>query len=145
MRSVNIQDIAREAGVGKATVSRVINGKGYVSRETAAKVKAVMERHHYQPSALARSLSRRESDAIGLIIPEANNPFFSALLTGVSEVMDKCGYTLILRTSGNRVDRDRDRDRKLAAERAVDAIRARFGNRSLETGLVFDDPRRRKS
>ena len=106
MRSVNIQDIAREAGVGKATVSRVINGKGYVSRETAAKVKAVMERHHYQPSALARSLSRRESDAIGLIIPEANNPFFSALLTGVSEVMDKCGYTLILRTSGNQKERD---------------------------------------
>lgn len=106
MKSVNIQDIAREAGVGKATVSRVINGKGYVSRETAAKVKAVMERYHYQPSALARSLSRQESDAIGLIIPEANNPFFSGLLTGVSEVMDKCGYTLILRTSGNDIQRD---------------------------------------
>jgi len=106
MRSVNIQDIAREAGVGKATVSRVINGKGYVSRETAAKVKAVMERYHYQPSALARSLSKRESDAIGLIIPEANNPFFSGLLTGVSEIMDKCGYTLILRTSGNEIERD---------------------------------------
>ncbi len=106
MRSVNIQDIAREAGVGKATVSRVINGKGYVSRETAAKVKAVMERYHYQPSALAQSLSRRESDAIGLILPEVTNPFFSGLLTGVSEVMDKCGYTLILRTSGNEIERD---------------------------------------
>lgn len=114
MKSANIQDIAREAGVGKATVSRVINGKGYVSRETAAKVKAVMERYHYQPSALARSLSRRESDAIGLIIPEANNPFFSGLLTGVCEVMDKCGYTLTLRTSGN----DRDRDYK-----ALEAMR----------------------
>ncbi|MEA4998679.1 MAG: LacI family DNA-binding transcriptional regulator [Candidatus Limiplasma sp.] len=114
MKSVNIQDIAREAGVGKATVSRVINGKGYVSRETAAKVKAVMERHHYQPSALARSLSKRESDAIGLIIPEANNPFFSGLLTGVSEVLDKCGYTLIIRTSGN----DRERD-----YRALEAMR----------------------
>ena len=106
MRSVNIQDIAREAGVGKATVSRVINGKGYVSRETAEKVRSVMQHYHYQPSALARSLSRRESDAIGLIIPEANNPFFSGLLTGVSEIMDKCGYTLILRTSGNAKDRD---------------------------------------
>ena len=106
MRSVNIQDIAREAGVGKATVSRVINGKGYVSKETAAKIRSVMDRYHYQPSALARSLSRRESDAIGLIIPEANNPFFSGLLTGVSEVMDQCGYTLILRTSGNDTERD---------------------------------------
>ena len=47
MKSVNIQDIAREAGVGKATVSRVINGKGYVSRDTAAKIRAVMERYHY--------------------------------------------------------------------------------------------------
>ena len=106
MKSVNIQDIAREAGVGKATVSRVINGKGYVSRETAAKIRAVMERYHYQPSALARSLSKQESDAIGLIIPEANNPFFSGLLTGISEVMDQCGYTLILRTSGNEPERD---------------------------------------
>jgi LacI family transcriptional regulator len=106
MKSVNIQDIAREAGVGKATVSRVINGKGYVSRETAAKVRAVMERYHYQPSALARSLSRQESNAVGLIIPEANNPFFSGLLTGVSEMTDKCGYTLILRTSGNDKERD---------------------------------------
>ncbi|MDD3213321.1 MAG: LacI family DNA-binding transcriptional regulator [Eubacteriales bacterium] len=106
MKSVTIQDIATEAGVGKATVSRVINGKGYVSRETAAKVKAVMESRHYQPSALARSLSKQESDAIGLIIPEANNPFFSGLLTGISEMMDKCGYTLILRTSGNDKERD---------------------------------------
>ena len=114
MKSVNIQDIAREAGVGKATVSRVINGKGYVSRETAEKVRAVMDRYHYQPSALARSLSRRESDAIGLIIPEANNPFFSGLLSGVSEVLDKCGYTLIIRTSGN----DRERD-----YRALEAMR----------------------
>ena len=106
MKSANIQDIAREAGVGKATVSRVINGKGYVSRETADKVKAVMEQRHYRPSALAQSLSKRESDAVGLILPEANNPFFSGLLEGVSDVMEKCGYTLILRTSGNVKERD---------------------------------------
>lgn len=122
-KSVNIQDIAREAGVGKATVSRVINEKGYVSQETAAKVRAVMERHHYQPSALARSLSRRESDAIGLILPEANNPFFSGLLAGVSEILEKCGHTLILRTSGNVKERD---------YRALEAMR-----RQRVRGLIY--------
>jgi LacI family transcriptional regulator len=123
MSSVNIQQIAREAGVGKATVSRVMNGKGYVSRETAAKVKAVMARYRYQPSEPARSLSKRVSDAIGLIIPEADNPFFSSLLAGVSDITDQCGYTLILRTSGN----DRECD-----FRALEAMR-----RQRVKGLIY--------
>ena len=57
MRTVTIQDIAREAGVGKSTVSRVINGTGYVHADTVVKVKDVMNKYNYQPSAAARSLS----------------------------------------------------------------------------------------
>jgi LacI family transcriptional regulator len=101
MRTVTIQDIAREAGVGKSTVSRVINGTGYVHMDTVEKVKTVMDKYNYQPSAAARSLSRQESDTIGLILPEVNNPFFADILKGVSQMVDKCGYTLILCGSDN--------------------------------------------
>lgn len=101
MRTVTIQDIAREAGVGKSTVSRVINGTGYVHMDTVEKVKAVMDKHNYQPSAAARSLSRQESETIGLILPEVNNPFFADILKGVSQMVEKCGYTLILCGSDN--------------------------------------------
>ena len=101
MRTVTIQDIAREAGVGKSTVSRVINSTGYVHADTVEKVKDVMSKYNYQPSAAARSLSKQESDTIGLILPEVNNPFFADILKGVSQMVDKCGYTLMLCGSDN--------------------------------------------
>jgi LacI family transcriptional regulator len=104
--SVTIHDIAKEAGVGKSTISRVINGTGYVSAETVARVRCVMERHNYHPSAAARTLSKQESDTIGLILPEVNNPFFADILKGVSQMVDKCGYTLILCGSDNDPDKD---------------------------------------
>ena len=101
MGMITIDDIAREAGVAKSTVSRVINGSGYVSEKTRAVVTKVMEGLNYQPSSAARSLSRRESDIIGLILPEVNNQFFSDILKGVSQMVDKQGYTLMLSSNEN--------------------------------------------
>ncbi len=106
MKTVTIFDIAQEAGVGKSTVSRVINGTGYVATETVDRVKRVMERYNYHPSAVARNLSKQESDTIGLILPEVNNPFFADILKGVSQMVDKCGYTLILCGSDNDTEKD---------------------------------------
>ncbi len=103
---MTIKDIAREAGVGKSTVSRVINAKGYVSAETISKVKSAMKLHGYQPSAVARSLSRQESDVIGLILPEVNNPFFADILLGVCQTVDKSGYTLMLCGTDNDMEKD---------------------------------------
>lgn len=103
---MTIDDIAHAVGVGKSTVSRVINGKGYVSAETAKKVKTAMRLHSYQPSAVARSLSRQESDVVGLILPEVNNPFFADILLGICQMVDKAGYALILCGSDNDVEKD---------------------------------------
>jgi len=101
MSITTIRDIAREAGVGKSTVSRVINGSGYVSVETRKKIEEVMKRNNYVPSSAARSLSKKESDTIGLIIPEVTNPFFGEILNGISQRVDENDLTLILCNSAN--------------------------------------------
>ena len=105
-RNVTIQDIAFEADVGKATVSRVINGSGYVKDETEQKIRAVMEKYNYQPNAAARTLSRQESDTVGLLLPEVNNPFFSEMISGISTFIEKNGFTLMLSNSDNDPIRD---------------------------------------
>ncbi len=119
---VTIHDIAKEAGVGKSTISRVINGTGYVSAETVAKVRCVMERHNYHPSAAARNLSKRESDTVGLVLPEVNNPFFADILKGVSQMVEKCGYTLVLCGSDNDVEKDYRALRAMYAQRVKGLI-----------------------
>lgn len=119
---VTIHDIAKEAGVGKSTISRVINGTGYVSAETVEKVRCVMERHNYHPSSAARNLSKQESDTIGLILPEVNNPFFADILKGVSHMVDKCGYTLILCGSDNDPAKDYRALRAMVSQRVKGLI-----------------------
>ena len=106
MSRITIHDIARLAGVGKATVSRVINGTGYVSEGTRLRVEKVIRENTYTPSAVARSLSMRASDAIGVIIPEADNPFFGDILKGVSGVVDAADLTMIFCSTDNVLEKD---------------------------------------
>ncbi|MDR1612684.1 MAG: LacI family transcriptional regulator [Planctomycetota bacterium] len=106
MSRTTIHDIAQLAGVGKATVSRVLNRTGYVSEETRRKVEKVIREHTYTPSAMARNLSRRASDTIGVIIPEADNPFFAEILKGISGVVDDHNLTLIFCNTDNTMEKD---------------------------------------
>lgn len=106
IKSITIQDIATEAGVGKATVSRVINGSGYVSPETERRVRHAMEKYRFQPNAAAQALSRQESDMVGLVLPEINNPFFSEMIQGITSTLENAGFTVVLSGSGNDPERD---------------------------------------
>lgn len=106
MKHVTIGDIATMAGVGKATVSRVINNSGYVSAETRARVEKVVADAVFVPSSTARALSRRESDTIGVVIPEADNTFFWEVLKGISEVADANDLSLIFCNSSNLMEKD---------------------------------------
>jgi LacI family transcriptional regulator len=94
--AVTISDIAREAGVSQATVSRVLNNSGYVKEETRKKVLKVIERLDYTPSAIARSLSTNRTNTIGVVVPDINNPFFGEVIKGISEVADKHELNIIL-------------------------------------------------
>ncbi|SMP71671.1 LacI family DNA-binding transcriptional regulator [Anoxynatronum buryatiense] len=98
---LTINDIAKEAKVSKSTVSRVLNNSGYVHKETREKVEKVIKEKIYYPSATARNLSKKESNIIGVIIPEANNTFFAEVLKGIGEVVDENDMTLIFSDTNN--------------------------------------------
>lgn len=104
--ALTIYDIAKKAGVSKSTVSRVLNKTGYISEKTKKNVEEVIKNNKYIPSAMARSLSKRESNTIGVIIPEADNAFFGEILKGISEVVDKYNMTLIFCDTGNSPEKE---------------------------------------
>lgn len=91
-----IKDVAERAGVSIATVSHVINKTRYVSEELQARVRQAMEELGYQPNAIARSLRRKETHTIGLIIPDNSNPFFAEVARGIEDFGFQNGYSVIL-------------------------------------------------
>lgn len=90
-----IVDVARQAGVSTATVSRVLNGKT-VRPELAAAVHAAVAALDYVPDRTARSLRRRSSDVVALVLPDVENPFFTAVARGVEDVAQEAGYSVVL-------------------------------------------------
>jgi LacI family transcriptional regulator len=98
---LTIRQIAKLAGVSRSTVSRVINDHPSVSPETREQVLQVVAETGFHPDPIARSLSSRRADIIGLVVPLAiqslfEDPFFPRLMQGISKGCDNHGYTLTL-------------------------------------------------
>ncbi len=87
--NVTICDIAKMAGVSVTTVSRVLNNKGYVSAETRECIEALIKEYNYRPNAVARSLIRRNTEMIAVILPGRMNPFFAQILDAVDTKADR--------------------------------------------------------
>jgi DNA-binding LacI/PurR family transcriptional regulator len=100
-RSVTLDEVARVAGVSRATVSRVVNGSPKVGPEIRRQVDRAIDRLGYVPNQAARSLVTRRSDSIGVVIPEPpgmlfDDPFFPRLLRGVSTELSARRLQLVL-------------------------------------------------
>lgn len=91
-----IRDVARLAGVSVATVSRYLNHKGYVSRETAEKVEAAIRALKFEPNEVARGLANQKLNAIAVILPDITNPFFPELLKAIDEQAERYGYNVLV-------------------------------------------------
>ena len=90
-----IYEVAAKAGVSPATVSRVFNGLP-VSAEKVLAVRAASDELHYSPNKTAQRLRNQSSEVVGLLIPDIENPFFTALARGVEDVLQAAGYSLVL-------------------------------------------------
>lgn len=98
-KKATLEDVARLAGVGPMTVSRTINGHPYVANETAKKVRAAIRQLGYQPNHAARILTGQLSKAIGLIVPDLADTFFSVVSHAVQEAAREAGYLAWLAAS----------------------------------------------
>jgi LacI family transcriptional regulator len=98
--------VAERAGVSVATVSRVINQNGYVAVDRRRKVIEAMHALNYQPSALARGLRRQETQSIGVLIPQLDQPFFSSLAFGIERALFAQGYRAFLCSSEENLEKE---------------------------------------
>jgi len=96
-----IYDVAKEAGVSIATVSKVINQTGRISDKTRAHVNKVMERLDYQPSVVASALTGKSTYTIGLLIPDLANPFFAEIARSVEDRGSELGFNLVICNTDN--------------------------------------------
>lgn len=96
---ITIYDVAREAEVSMATVSRVVNGNPNVKAVTRRKVLEVIDRLDYRPNAVARGLASKRTTTIGVIIPDITNLYFAALARGIDDIASMYKYNIILANS----------------------------------------------
>src|SRR6266571_898023 len=122
---VTIKDVAREAGVSVATVSRVHNNSRLVTDATRRRVRAVAQRLRYSPNAAARSLSTSRTSSIGVLLPDLYGEFYSELIRGIDQTAQRHGFHLLLAGSHNE---------KHAIEAALQSMRGRVD------GLIVMSP-----
>ncbi|MEM9773536.1 MAG: LacI family DNA-binding transcriptional regulator [Chloroflexota bacterium] len=98
---VKIDDVAREAGVSTATVSRVINGTGTVSPTTQQRVHHAIRSLRFVAHGSARGLAGSKTNTIGIVMPALTTFFFAALIKGINESIEEQGYTLLMYSSNS--------------------------------------------
>lgn len=104
--TITIYDVAREAGVSMATVSRVVNGNKNVKENTRKKVLEVIDRLDYRPNAVARGLASKKTTTVGVVIPNIANSYFSILAKGIDDIAAMYKYNIVLASS----DEDDDKE-----------------------------------
>ncbi|GAB1158861.1 LacI family DNA-binding transcriptional regulator [Paenibacillus illinoisensis] len=124
-----IHDVALRAGVSVTTVSRVLNNRGYISQKTRDKVYQTMNELNYRPNEIARSLLRKQSNVIGLIIPDVSHPFFGELANYIEYYAYQNGFKIMLCNSHMEPSKEREYVEMLKGNR-VDGII--MGSHTLE-------------
>lgn len=121
--SITIEDVAREAGVSVATVSRVLNGSGSVRPKTAELVMAKVEELGYRPNLLGRHLRKNETKTILVVTATIANTLIAKVIGGIEETGIKAGYSILIGTTND------DREREKAH---INLLKNRFAD-----GIIF--------
>lgn len=130
-----IRDVAFRAGVSVATVSRVLNGNGYVNKETEQRVRKVIRELDYRPNMVARGLAKRRSGTIAVILPDIMNPFFSELARAVEDTARAGGFTVIFCNSDDLGPREKSYI-KVLRQKYIDGI-IMASNRLEEEDILY--------
>ena len=104
--TVTIYDVAREAGVSMATVSRVVNNNPNVKPQTRKKVLEAIERLGYRPNAVARGLASKKTTTVGVVIPDISNAIFAEVARGIEDIANMYHYNIILCNADKRKEKE---------------------------------------
>ena len=119
--SATIKDVAREAGVSVATVSRVLNGSCNVSEDSTSRVNDAIKKLHYSPNFLGRNLRKCETNVILCIMPTSEHSLYSRIVTGMQRYASKLGYDIITAVSDNTYTAEA-RQMNMLFNRTVDGV-----------------------
>lgn len=100
-------EVAKEAGVSIATVSRVVNGEGGVSKTLENRVRRAVKKLHYHPSSVAQSLAKQRSMLVGILVPLLEHPSYSRLASVIERRLFDCGYRSLICSTEEDEDRER--------------------------------------
>ncbi|MBL8058016.1 MAG: LacI family DNA-binding transcriptional regulator [Anaerolineales bacterium] len=119
--AITIKDIAKAAGISHTTVSRALRDHPAISSETVARVKQLAASLGYVPSATARGLKTRRTRALGVIVSNIDDPFWSEVLQGIDSILHPAGYSLFVAAT----HRDKQREKEVVqamVQRGVDGV-----------------------
>ena len=119
--ATSIKDVAREAGVSIATVSRVLNDIDVVNEDTKKKVLDAIQKLGYRPNIVARSLKTQRTKTIGILIPDISSQFYPEIVRGAEDVSNIYDYNIILGNSDFDVEKEKEYLRVLK-EKMVDGV-----------------------
>lgn len=131
--AASIKDVAKEAGVSIATVSRVLNGIDVVNEDTKKKVKDAIKKLAYRPNIVARSLKTQKSSTIGIIIPDISNQFYPEIVRGCEDVANIYNYNIMLCNADLDVEKEMEALRVLK-EKMVDGVI--YMSNSIEQNII---------
>jgi LacI family transcriptional regulator len=133
-----LRDVARRAGVSAATTSRVLSGNGIVSEELRLRVLSAAEELNYVPDGVARSMSRRRTLTLGLVVSDVTNPFFTAVARGVEDTGQRHGYSVFLCNTDQEVEKERAYLLSLREKRVDGSLLALSGDDSSHVQKLID-------
>lgn len=107
MNQITIKDLATNLGLSASTISRALNDHPDINIETKKLVNDLAEKLEYEPNFMARNLKSKNSNQIGIIVPEIKHDFFSKAISGIEEVAYKAGYTVIVSQSNEDEEREK--------------------------------------
>lgn len=120
-RKPTIKDVARLAGVGPMTVSRLLNGSAHVSDDAGRRIRSAVQTLGYRPNEMARALRGQKSRTIGIIVPYLYDPFFAMCAHAINTVARENGYSVILTTSNEDAETEYT-EAQLMLRRHVDGL-----------------------
>ncbi|WP_051236010.1 LacI family DNA-binding transcriptional regulator [Paenibacillus pinihumi] len=116
-----IRDVGKLAGVSVATVSRLLNQSGYVSKEAEMAITEAIEKLNYKPSNIARSLAGKQTATVALMVPDILNPFFPEIARAAEDAAAGHGFTLVLCNTDNNPEKEKKYVEALVRKR-IDGI-----------------------